>query len=104
MRIKIVPELLNEGSAVHGGAIVSLCDTAFHVAHLSMYGLECPAVTVDVNCAFLSAAFPPHDLIAVAEVMKGGRRLAYGHVSVYCNERLVAHCTLNFMNLNADRR
>jgi acyl-coenzyme A thioesterase PaaI-like protein len=57
-----------------------------------------------VNCAFLSAAFPPYDLIAVAEVMKGGRRLAYGQVSVYSNERLVAHCTLNFMNLNADRR
>ena len=104
MRMKTLSEFLNEGGAVHGGAIVSLCDTAFHVAHLSLYGLECSAVTVDVNCTFLSAAFPPHDLTARAEVMKGGRRLAYGQVSVYSDERLVAHCTLNFMNLNADRR
>lgn len=104
MRMKPASEVLNEGGAVHGGAIVSLCDTAFHVAQLSLYGLDSPAVTVDVNCAFLSAAFPPHDLIARAEVMKGGRRLAYGQVSVYSDELLVAHCTLNFMNLNADHR
>jgi uncharacterized protein (TIGR00369 family) len=104
MRMKTVFGVLNEGGAVHGGAIVSLCDTAFHVAHLSLYGLGAPGVTVDVNCAFLSAAFPPHDLIALAEVMKGGRRLVYGQVSVYSNERRVAHCTLNFMNPDADRR
>jgi uncharacterized protein (TIGR00369 family) len=104
MRMKTLADLLNEGGAVHGGAIVSLCDTAFHLAHLSLYGLERPAATVDVNCTFLSAAFPPRDLIARAEVIKGGRRLAYGQVSVYSDERLVAHCTLNFMNLNADRR
>lgn len=104
MRMPAGAGILNEGGAVHGGALASLCDTAFHLAHLSLYGVEQPAVTVDMNCAFLSAAFPPYDLVAHAEVMKGGRRVAYGQVSVYSNERLVAHCTLNFMNLDADRR
>jgi uncharacterized protein (TIGR00369 family) len=104
MRMPPAEAILNEGGAVHGGAIASLCDTAFHLAHLSLYGPDRPAVTVDLNCTFLNAATPPHDLIARAHVIKAGRRLVFGEVSVYCNDRIVAHCTLNFMNADADHR
>ena len=104
MRMPVTDAIMNEVNAVHGGAIASLCDTAFHLAHLSLYGLDEPAVTVDLMCTFLNAARPPHDLIARATVIKGGKRVIYGEVSVYSNERIVAHATLNFMNLNVDRR
>lgn len=102
MRMPARDAILNEAGAVHGGAIASLCDTAFHLAHLTLYGTAQPAVTVDLNCTFLNAAVPPHDLVARAHVIKAGRRLAFGEVSVSSNDRVVAHCTLNFMN--ADRR
>lgn len=104
MRMPVTTAILNEGGAVHGGAIASLCDTAFHLAQISLYGPDRPAVTVDLNCTFLNAAMPPHDVIARAQVIKAGRSLVFGEVSVYCNDRIVAHCTLNFMNLDADRR
>jgi acyl-CoA thioesterase len=104
MRMPVTQAIMNEVNAVHGGAIASLCDTAFHLAHLSLYGLDEPAVTVDLMCTFLNAAYPPHDLIAHSKIIKGGKRIIYGEVSVYSNDRIVAHATLNFMNLNADRR
>ena len=99
MRMPVTPAIMNEVDAVHGGAIASLCDTAFHLAHLSLHGLDEPAVTVDLTCTFLSAARPPHDLIAKATVIKGGKRVIYGEVSVYSDGRIVAHATLNYMNL-----
>ena len=49
MRMPARGAILNEVGAVHGGAIASLCDTAFHLAHLTIYGLDDPAVTVDMN-------------------------------------------------------
>jgi uncharacterized protein (TIGR00369 family) len=104
VRMPVTPAIMNEVNAVHGGAIASLCDTAFHLAHLSIYGLDQPAVTVDLVCTFLNAARPPHDLLAHAKIIKGGKRVVYGDVSVYSEERIIAHATLNFMNLNVDRR
>jgi uncharacterized protein (TIGR00369 family) len=104
MRMPLGPVIMNEGGVVHGGAIASLCDTAFHLAHLSLYGFDEPSVTVDLTCNFLGAARPPHDLVAHARVIKGGRRVVFGDVSVYSDERIIAHATLNFMNLAANRR
>jgi uncharacterized protein (TIGR00369 family) len=98
MRMPYRPEIANGSGAVHGGAIVSLCDTVFYVALASIFGREQDTVTVSLQCNFLSPALPPHDLIATATVLRPGRRIVYGEVEVMSNDKLVAHATLNFLN------
>ncbi len=98
MRMPFRPEITNSTGAVHGGAIVSLCDTVFYVALASIFGREQDTTTVALQCNFLSPAKPPHDLIAEARVLKAGRRVVYGEVYVRSGEKIVAHATLNFLN------
>jgi uncharacterized protein (TIGR00369 family) len=102
MRMPYRQEIANGTGAVHGGAIVSLCDTVFYVALASIYGREQETVTVALQCNFLAPALPPHDLIAEATVLRAGRRICYGEVQVMSGEKLVAHATLNFLNSTSD--
>jgi uncharacterized protein (TIGR00369 family) len=98
MRMPFRAQVMNGAGAVHGGAIVSLCDTAFWVALASIYGPTQPTATASLTCSFLRPAMPPHDLVAHATVLKPGKRIAYGEVHVYSGEKLVAHATLSFLN------
>lgn len=104
MRMPFRQEITNGTGAVHGGAIVSLCDTAFYVALASIFGREQDTTTVSLQCNFLAPALPPHDLIAEARVLKPGRRVVYGEVNVRSGERIVAHATLNFLNSYAHEK
>jgi uncharacterized protein (TIGR00369 family) len=98
MRMPYRAEITNGTGAVHGGAIVSLCDTVFYIALASIYGREQDTTTVSLQCNFLAPALPPHDVVAEAIVLRGGRRIVYGEVQVRSGETLVAHATLNFLN------
>ena len=102
LRLTYTPALCNEGGAVHGGAIASLCDSAMYVALLSTFGTGARLVTVDLNVSFLAAAPAGLDLVAVARTIKAGRSISFGDVSVAAGARTVAHATLNYVN--ADRR
>ncbi len=98
MRMPFKSHVTNGAGAIHGGAIVSLCDTTFWVALASIYGADQPTVTASLTCSFLRPALPPHDLIAQATVLKPGRRIVYGEVHVYSGEKMVAHATMSFLN------
>jgi uncharacterized protein (TIGR00369 family) len=98
MRMPWRPELSNGTGAIHGGAIVSLCDTTFYIALASIYGRDQETVTAALQCNFLSPAVAPNDLVAEATVLRAGRRICYGEVQVRSGEKLVAHATLNFLN------
>jgi uncharacterized protein (TIGR00369 family) len=98
MRMPYRSEISNGTGAVHGGAIVSLCDTTFYLALSSLYDRDQNTTTVTLQCNYLAPALPPHDLIAEATVLKAGRRVVYGEVHVRSGEKLVAHATLNFLN------
>lgn len=102
MRMPFRSTVTNAAGAIHGGAIVSLCDTCFWVALASIYGETQPTATASVSCNFLRPATPPHDLIAHATVLKPGKRIVYGEVHVYSGEKLVAHATLSFLNSPRD--
>lgn len=104
MRMPYRSEISNGTGAVHGGAIVSLCDTVFYVALASIYGREQETVTIALQCNFLAPALPPHDLIAEATVLRSGRRICYGEVEVKSGDKLVAHATLNFLNSNPEEK
>ncbi|MDQ6930759.1 MAG: PaaI family thioesterase [Candidatus Eremiobacteraeota bacterium] len=98
MRMPYRPEVSNGTGAIHGGAIVSLCDTVFYIALASIYGRDQDTTTAALQCNFLAPALPPHDLVAHAKVIKSGRRICYGEVFVRSGEKVVAHATLNFLN------
>jgi uncharacterized protein (TIGR00369 family) len=102
MRMPFRYELTNPSGGIHGGAIVSLCDTCFYVALASIYGGEQETTTAALQCNFLYPARPPHDLVAEAVVLKAGRRIVYGEVKVWSGERLAAHATLNFLNTSPE--
>ncbi|MCL5258143.1 MAG: PaaI family thioesterase [Firmicutes bacterium] len=104
MRMPYRSEISNGTGAVHGGAIVSLCDTTFYLALASLYGRDQNTTTVTLQCNYLAPALPPHDLIAEATVLKAGRRVVYGEVHVRSGEKLVAHATLNFLNSYPDEK
>ncbi|MEO7201501.1 MAG: PaaI family thioesterase [Candidatus Tumulicola sp.] len=104
MRMPFRPEITNGSGGVHGGAIVSLCDTVFYVALASIFGRDQDTTTVSLQCNFLAPARPPHDLLAEARVLKAGRRIVYGEVYVRSGEKIVAHATLNFLNTNPQEK
>lgn len=101
MRMPYRLQVTNGTGAVHGGAIVSLCDTCFYIALASIYGAEQETTTAALACNFLAPALPPHDLIAEATILKSGRRIVYGEVHVRSGDKLVAHATLNFLNTHS---
>ncbi len=98
MRMPMREAVMNGAGAIHGGAIVSLCDTVFWVALASIYGPTQPTATAALSCSFLRPALPPHDLVAHARVRKAGKRIVYGDVEVFSGEMLVAHATFSFLN------
>ena len=100
MRMPFREEITNIAGGVHGGAIVSLCDTCFYIALASIYGREQETTTASISCSFLRPALPPHDLIAEATVLKPGKRIVYGEVHVYSGDQLAAHAVVNFLNTN----
>ncbi len=101
LRMPMSDHVLNGAGAVHGGAIMSLCDTAFWVALASIYGPTQPTATASLTCSFLRPALPPHDLVAKAAVLKPGKRIVYGEIHVYSAGELVAHSTTSFLNTPA---
>jgi acyl-CoA thioesterase len=103
MRMPFREAVMNNAGNVHGGAIMSLCDSAFWVALATLYGPFQPTATASLTCNFLSPARPPHDLMADAKVLKAGSRIVYGVVHVFSDDRLVAHATANFLNTPIDQ-
>ena len=98
MRMPYRSQISNGTGAVHGGAIVSLCDTVFYIALASIYGRDQDTTTVSLQCNFLAPANGPDDLIAEANVLRAGRRICYGEVTVRSGGKVVAHSTLNYLN------
>ena len=66
MRMPFRQEVTNGTGAVHGGAIVSLCDTVFYVALASIYGREQQTTTVLQNVAVIAAGHTLERLVSHA--------------------------------------
>jgi len=99
MRLPFREAVMNGAGNVHGGAIMSLCDSVFWVALATIYGREQPTSTASLTCNFLRPARSPHDLLGHAKVLKAGKRIVYGIVEVHGERgKLIAHATANFMN------
>jgi uncharacterized protein (TIGR00369 family) len=88
---------LRPGGTVSGPTMMQLADFAMYVAVFSAVGAQPLAVTTNLNINFLRK--PGHAaLIADARLLRVGRRLAYGEVTIYSEgmDEPVAHVTSTY--------
>jgi uncharacterized protein (TIGR00369 family) len=100
-RVRLPPraEFLRPGGTVSGPALMSLADYGMYVAVLSAIGRVELAVTTNLTCNFLRRP-KPGAVIGDCRLIKLGRRLAYGEVSLYSegdeDTGPVAHVTATY--------
>ena len=85
------------GGTISGPTMMALADFAMYVAVLAAIGPVPLAVTINLNINFLRKA-APRDLLAEARLLKLGKRLATGEVSI-CSQgetEPVAHVTSTY--------
>jgi uncharacterized protein (TIGR00369 family) len=97
VRLTIGDRHLRPGGTVSGPAMMTLCDATMYVAILATIGPVALAVTTNLSINFLRKP-EPGDLIAECKLMKLGKRLAVGEVSVHSagSDELVAHCVATY--------
>lgn len=96
-RLPYAAQHLRPGGTIAGPMMMALADYAMYAVVLSLLGRVDQAVTVNLNINFLSRP-EPRDLIADARIVKLGRRLAFGEVSIFSDgaDSPVAHVTLSY--------
>jgi len=93
IRKKISQEHLRPGGTVSGPVLMEMADVALYVAILSEIGLVALAVTTSLNINFLRKPSAEKDIIAKCKLIKVGKSLVIGEVSIYSDGLLepVAH-------------
>ena len=88
---------LRPGGTISGPTLMALADFAIYVAILASIGAVPQAVTTNLNINFVRRP-AQRDLIAQARLIKLGRRLAVGEVSIYSDgeDEMVAHATATY--------
>jgi uncharacterized protein (TIGR00369 family) len=88
---------LRPGGTVSGPTMMELADFAMYVAVFSAVGPQPLAVTTNLNINFLRKPARA-DLLADAKLMKIGKRLAVGEVTIYSDgaDDPVAHVTATY--------
>jgi uncharacterized protein (TIGR00369 family) len=97
VRLRYDAKHLRPGGTISGPALATLADTAMYVALLGMIGPVALAVTTNLNISFLRKAGPA-DVIGEARLLKLGKRLAVGEVTMYSegDPEPVAHATVTY--------
>jgi uncharacterized protein (TIGR00369 family) len=90
-------DYLRPGGTISGPTMMELADFAMYVAIFSAIGRQPLAVTTNLNINFLRKPGPA-DLVAEAKLMKIGKRLAVGEVTLYSDgaDEPVAHVTSTY--------
>jgi len=93
LRYKVTEENLRPGHTVSGPTLFALADSGLYVAILATVGIIPLAVTTNLTINFLNKPSSDRDLIAHCDLLKVGKRLVIGEVSIYSegNESPVAH-------------
>ncbi|HVZ54522.1 MAG TPA: PaaI family thioesterase [Pseudolabrys sp.] len=90
-------DYLRPGGTISGPTMMELADFAMYVAVFSAVGEQPLAVTTNLNINFLRKPAQA-DLLAEAKLLKVGKRLAVGEVTIYSDgtEEPVAHVTSTY--------
>ncbi len=93
IRHRVTQHDLRPGGTVSGPVLMGLADTALYVAILGAIGIVPLAVTSSLTINFLRKPSASKNVVAVCQLMKVGRSLAVGEVSLYSegNAEPVAH-------------
>lgn len=84
---------------INGGTLMALADVAVYMAIFGRLGIIPLAVTNELKMNFLRPAIGG-DVLARAELLKVGRRVAYGAVDLFMDaepDRLVGHATSSYV-------
>ena len=84
---------LRPGGTVSGPTMMALADVALYIAVLGEIGIVPLAVTTSLSFNFLRKPKAGRDLVGVCKLLKLGRTLAIGEVSLYSegDDQPVAH-------------
>ena len=90
-------EFVRPGGTISGAVMMAVADFVMWGVVLSLVRPAHMAVTTNLNVNFLRRPMPG-ELIARGSILKLGKRLAVGEVSLYCgdDEDLVAHVTCTY--------
>jgi uncharacterized protein (TIGR00369 family) len=88
---------LRPGGIISGPTMMAPADFAMYVAVLAAIGPVTLAVSINLNINFLRKA-GPRDLVAEARLLKLGKRIATGEVTIYSDgdREPVAHVTSTY--------
>lgn len=91
------PKQIRPGGTISGPTMMALADFAMYVAVFSAAGRVPLAVTTNLNINFLRKPAQA-DLIAEAKLLKHGKRLVVGEVTIYSQgqDEPVAHVTSTY--------
>ena len=97
VRLPFHEDFLRPGGTLSGPTLMGLADRATYLLVLAMVGPVALAVTTSLNINFLSKP-EARDLIAVAHLLKLGKRLAVAEVTMRSegSETVVAHATVTY--------
>lgn len=93
VRHRVGEDCLRPGQTVSGPVLFGVADAALYIAVLGEIGIVPHAVTTSMNINFLRKPAADQDIIGRCRLLKLGRRLAVGEVSLYSegNPEPVAH-------------
>jgi len=97
LRLPFDPTSVRPGGTISGPTMMGLADYATYAVVLSLIGPVKLAVTTNLNCNFLRKP-KPGDLIAEGSMLKLGKRLAVGEVSIFSDgeDEPVAHVVATY--------
>jgi len=98
LRQRYSDQMLRPGGTISGPTLMALADCAMYVIVLSAIGPVALAVTTSLNINFLRRGVAGHDVIAEAKLLKLGRRLAVGEVTLLSGSSPdpIAHVTATY--------
>jgi uncharacterized protein (TIGR00369 family) len=98
LRQRYGEQMLRQGGTISGPTLMALADFAMYVVLLSAIGPVGLAVTTNLNINFLRKGSPGQDVLAAARLLKLGKRLAVGEVSLLSGSLPdpIAHVTATY--------
>lgn len=98
VRKVITSQHLRPGGTVAGPVLMELADVAVYVAILAEAGLVALAVTTSLNINFLRKPSADKDVIAECRLLKIGKSLVVGEVSIFSegDSEPVAHAVASY--------
>lgn len=98
LRQRYSEKMLRPGGTISGPTLMALADCAMYVMVLSAVGPVGLAVTINLNINFLRKGAQGEDVLAAGRLLKLGKRLAVGEVSLTSGTAPdpIAHVTVTY--------